>query len=135
MLRMRAAPSPIRFAWAALFALLLSVHVLASSGYMPQLAGGRLTLMLCPDGQWTTPTSAMAGMPGMEGDNGRSPGNHHQTCPYAAAAAMPFANGEPPAAIATAAPGFAMFGETAPGAFLPETRLQRPYSTGPPIPA
>jgi hypothetical protein len=130
---MRAASGSIRFAWAALFALLLSVRVLASSGYMPELEDGRLTLMLCPDGQWTAQSSAMPDMAGMAGHDDRSSSHHHLTCPYAAAAAMPFASAESAKILVLAPLPFIAFAGNALATFVDRRRFERPYSTGPPL--
>ncbi len=80
MVRMRAAPVPIRFAWAALFALLLAVRSLAPEGFMPAFDHGGVTIVACPDAN--PPMTAM--------HHHKSPGHNfaHQPCPYASASSL-----------------------------------------------
>jgi len=132
MLRMSTARSS-RLVWAALLALLLTVRVIASAGYMPSLAHGRLTLMLCPDGEWTAPATAMPGMAGMGHDQG-SKSAHHPECPYAAAAAISFAAGEGPSLLLPLLVFF-LIGTALLPPLLRHRAFERPFSTGPPIPA
>ena len=124
----------MRLVWAALLASLLAVRVVASAGYMPSLDHGRLTLMLCPDGEWTAPAAAMPAMAGMDHDQG-SKQAHHQQCPYAAAAATPFASGEGAPLLALLAFAFASIVFFEPLSPSRRERFQRPFSTGPPLPA
>jgi hypothetical protein len=113
----------------ALFALLLSMRVLASTGYMPELDHGRLTLMLCPDGQWTAAAPKMAGM---AGDQHQSPAHRHLICPYAAAAATPLAPGASPPIVTASPPSFVPFRNRVPTPLRLGSRIDRPHSTGPP---
>jgi hypothetical protein len=76
---MRAAPTSIRIAWAALFALLLAVRSLAPAGFMPAFDHGAVTIVACPDAQGSAPMPV------------HGHGEHksfHQPCPYAAASAL-----------------------------------------------
>ena len=55
MIRMRAAP-PIRLAWAALFALLLALRLIGSTGLMPERRStAPLTIIVCPDADLNAP--------------------------------------------------------------------------------
>ena len=79
---MRAAAHPVRSAWAVLFALMLSLRLLGSAGYMPALDHGSLTLVACPDAALSAPFA----IPGMH-HHGQMH-HDHSICPYAAAAAL-----------------------------------------------
>ena len=131
MARMRTAAALTRVASAALLALFLALRVLASSGYMPEVQHGRLTLMLCPDGEWTAPATAMAGM---NHDHGHKT-TQHQQCPYAVAAAMSFASGDSAQLSSLLAFVFLFLALCAPPSLARTMRFERPYSTGPPLPA
>jgi len=120
----------MRLLWVALLASLLGLRIIASAGYMPLLEHGRLTLMLCPDGEWTAPASAM---PGMSHDHG-SKSAHHQQCPYAAAAAISFAGGEAPS-LPLPVLVFFLIGTALLPSLCRHRAFERPFSTGPPIPA
>lgn len=128
---MRTPAASARVAWAAFLALFLAIRVLISAGYMPELERGHLTLILCPDGEWTAPPSSM---PGMEGDHG-SKAAHHQQCSYAAAAAMPFASGDSTPLLALLILSFSVLTLFAPPSIARSCRFERPYSTGPPLPS
>jgi hypothetical protein len=133
MLRMSTARSSTKRAWAALLALLLAVRIIASAGYMPSLEHGRLSLMLCPDGEWTVPAAAMPAMGGMGHDQG-SKAVHHQECPYAAAAAISFAGGDAPS-LPLPVPVFFLIGIILLPPLIRHRAFERPFSTGPPLPA
>jgi len=134
MLRMSTARSSMRLLWAALLASLLGLRIIASAGYMPSLEDGRLTLMLCPDGEWTAPAAAMPAVPGMDHDRG-SKQAHHQQCPYAVAAAIPFASGDSAPLLPVPLAVFALLGVAFVAPLACRSRFERPFSTGPPIPA
>ena len=77
---MTAAPASTRFAWAALFALLLAVRSLAPAGFMPAFDHGAVTIVACPDADAVSTTTAM-----------HHHGDHksmHQLCPYASVSAL-----------------------------------------------
>src|SRR5215470_4119539 len=96
---MRAAPTSIRFALAALFALLLAVRSLAPSGFMPQFDRGALTIVACPD-------AGAAAAPALHHHHHPADhGVHNQPCPYAAASSLG-ALGPDWAPLALAAPFF-----------------------------
>lgn len=135
MLRVRTGSA--KFGWAALLALLLAIRTVTSAGYMSAVEHGRLTLMLCPDGEWTPPAAAMPGMAGMGGMGGdHAPkSTHHQQCPYAAAAATPFAGTDSLPLLLLPLLLFALLAASAPPALIRRTRFERPFSTGPPLPA
>ena len=80
---MRNAASPIRLAWVAVFALLLSLRLLGSTGYMLAIDDGRLTIVACPDADANAPFALGA----MHHHHGHANHNHN-ICPYAAAGAM-----------------------------------------------
>lgn len=102
---------------------------------MPEIQHGRLTLTLCPDGEWTAPTSAtpMADMRGMtSGSSKKAP---HERCPYAATAATPFWSGGPARVLPLLAVGFTLLAAFALPPLSRRALHERPYTTGPPIPA
>ena len=134
MLRMGTARSSMKLVWAALLALLLGLRIVASAGYMPSVEHGRLTLMLCPDGEWTAPATSMPAMAGMDHDYG-SKQAHHQQCPYAVAAAIPFASGNSAPLLPLPLLVFAVLGIAFLAPLACRPRFERPFSTGPPIPA
>jgi len=72
----------MRFGWALLFALLLSLRLVGSAGYMPALDHGSLTLVVCPGADLNAPLSL-----GAMHHHGHMK-HKHATCPYAAAAAL-----------------------------------------------
>jgi hypothetical protein len=120
---MRAAPASIRFAWAALFAVLLAVRSLAPAGFMPAFDGGAVNIVACPD-------AAPAPM--------HHHGEHkdfHQPCPYAAAGAVGTLGPDwlPFIAIAMFAAAL-LLGRTFLFIERHATR-ERPPLRGPPIPA
>jgi len=125
---MRAAAIPIRFAWAALFALLLSLRCLVPAGFMPAFDHGAVTIVACPDGDG-------AAAPMMHHGQHPGPSIPHQPCPYAAASSLgALGPGWAPLPIAIF---FA-------AALLPGRRFfsvdrqrgrERPPAIGPPIPA
>ena len=82
MIRMRVAPSSIRFAWGLLFALMLSLRLLGAAGYMPALDHGSLTIIVCPDADLNAPLAL-----GTMHHHGHMRHNHN-VCPYTAAAAL-----------------------------------------------
>ncbi len=128
---MRTSAASPRLVWTAFLALLLAMRVLISTGYMPEVERGQLTLILCPDGEWIAPASSM---PGMESDHG-SKTAHHQQCSYAAAASMPFASGDSTPLIALLILTFSVVILFAPPSIARSCRFERPYATGPPLPA
>lgn len=126
---MRNAASLHRSTCAIVFAVLLALRTLGSVGYMPQLDHGRLTVMLCPDGEWASPAAPMAGMDRHQGSS-----HDQRQCPYAAAAAIPFAAGSTPV-VPVPLLTFALFGLVVGECLLVRSRFERPKQTGPPIPA
>ncbi|HEY7005315.1 MAG TPA: DUF2946 family protein [Sphingomicrobium sp.] len=127
MAPIRAAPIPIRFAWAMLFALLLAVRSLAPAGFMPAFEHGAVTIVACPD---ASPT-AMA-------MHHHHPADHksaHQPCPFAAASALGAVGPDWAPLPAVAFFGAALvLGRTFPFVQL-HSRRERPPLRGPPIPA
>jgi hypothetical protein len=66
-----------------LLALLLALRLLGSSGYMPAVDGGGLTIIVCPDADLSAPLA----MGIAHHHHGHGNADHH-ICPYAAAAAL-----------------------------------------------
>ena len=126
MVRMRTAPASIRFAIAALFALLLALRSLAPAGFMPAFDHGAVTIVACPD--------ASPPMPGMHHHSADHNFPHHP-CPYASAASLGALG--PDWAPLLILPFFAavlLLGRT----FLfieRQSARERPPSRAPPIPA
>lgn len=131
MFPMRTLPASRRLSWALAFALLLGLQVISSAGYMPMVKNGRLGVMLCPDGEWTAPSTMMDGMAGHRGPKSA---DHHQPCPYAAAA-MHLAGGAAPALVPPPSFAFVLAADIAAAPFVQGAVYRRPPSTGPPIPA
>lgn len=119
----------MRSAWVTVLALMLAMHIVTSAGYMPMVEHGRLSVMLCPDGEWTAPSMPMGGS-----HHGSNPASH-QLCPYAAAAAMPFAGAPPLLLLTVASAAFALFAPVLRQSPPRPGHLARPPSTGPPLPA
>lgn len=128
---MRTSPVSSRFVWAAFLTLFIAMRVLISTGYMPEVEQGHVTVILCPDGEWTVPASSM---PGMDREGG-SNATHHEQCSYAAAAAMPFATGDSTPLLALLILAFSVLILFAPPSIARSCRFERPYSRGPPLPA
>jgi hypothetical protein len=84
MVRMRAVSTPVRFAWAALFALLLGLRLLGSTGYMPAIDRGSFEIVVCPDADLNAPLALGT----MHHHHHGQAGHDHNPCPYAAAAAL-----------------------------------------------
>lgn len=117
----------MRFAWAALFALLLALRSLAPAGFMPAFDHGAVTMVACP--------GATPAMPGM---HHQDPPNHnfaHHPCPYASAASLGALG--PDWTPLLPVPFFAavlLLGRTS--LFIDrQTARERPPLRGPPIPA
>lgn len=128
MVRMRAASVPIRFAWAALFALLLALRLLGSSGLMPELRHGSLTLVTCPDADLNAPM-AMGAM------HHHGTEHHRDICPYAAVAALgATANDSAPLLVIPLFAAVLLLGRALPS-FIRQSQRERPPLRGPPIPA
>jgi hypothetical protein len=116
----------MRGIWTPLFALLVTLRVIASAGYMPMVEQGHLTVALCPDGEWTANA-----MPAMDHHGGKP--KHHQKCPYAAAAATPFATGDAAPQFPLLPLSFPFVAASALSSFAFTAPFERPYSTGPPL--
>ena len=80
MVPMRAASHPVRFAWAAIFALLLAVRLLAPAGFMPAFENGSVTIIACPDAD---PAVSV-----MHHHHGADHAALHHPCPYASASGL-----------------------------------------------
>lgn len=130
MVRMRATSTSVRFAWVAVFALLLALRLLGSTGYMPAMDHGSFAIVVCPDADPNAPLSL--GM--MHHHHGH--GNHdHNQCPYAAAGALGALGGDWTPLLAVLLVGIAlMLGRTFQFIERQSTR-ERPPAIGPPIPA
>ena len=129
MIGMKAAANPVRSAWALLFALMLSLRLLGSAGYMPALDHGAPTLIACPDAELNAPLAI-----GTMHHHGHMQ-HSHEPCPYAAAAALGATNDAFVPMVAMLIVGMALLlGRTF--AFVErQNRRDRPPAIGPPIPA
>lgn len=129
MVRMRTAPNPVRYTWAALLALLLALRLLGSTGYMPAMEHGSFAIVVCPDADPNAPLSL-----GMMHHHGHAKHDHNQ-CPYAAAGALGALGADWTPLIAVLLVGIAqLLGRT----FLfieRQSTRERPPAIGPPIPA
>jgi hypothetical protein len=74
---------PLRAAWLGLFAILLALRLVGSTGYMPGVDHGALTIIVCPDADQNAPLALGAA----HHHHGKTE-HHHGTCPYAAASAV-----------------------------------------------
>ena len=126
---MRAASTSIRFAWGFAFALLLSLRLIGSAGYMPTGDHGSLTIVVCPGADLDAPLSL-----GTMQHHGHMH-HRHATCPYAAAASLgAVGNDWTPLLAATFFAIALLLGQT----FLfveRQSNRERPPAIGPPIPA
>ena len=123
---MKAARTSVRIAWAALFALLLTVRSLAPAGFMPAFDQGAVTIVACPDAQ------GPAAMP----EHGH--GEHkrfHQPCPYAAASALGALASEWTPLLALVMLAALLLASPAPASVPVHAVRARPPSRGPPLPA
>ena len=116
-----------------LFCVLLT-RAIVPSGYMPSVAGGTITLVLCSG---TGPVKAIAvSMPGMHhGGETESPAKPEQPCAFAAMAGPMLASAD--AVLLTAALAFVFLLALLPRALVlptPPARL-RPPLRAPPLPA
>jgi hypothetical protein len=130
MVRMWAAPTPIRFTWAALLTLLVAVRCLAPAGFMPAFDHGVVTIVACPDADG-------AALPMMHHHG--NPADHsiaHQPCPYAAVSSLGAVG--PDWAPLVLAPMFFAVALALGRTFLfveRHTGHERPPAIGPPFPA
>jgi hypothetical protein len=126
---MRAAANPVRSAWALLFALMLSLRLLGSAGYMPAVDHGSLTLIACPDAELNAPLAlaAMHHHGHMQHD--------HSICPYAAAAGIGATDAVFVPLVAILLVGMALLLGRASLFVQRLNRRERPPAIGPPIPA
>jgi hypothetical protein len=116
-----------------LAALFLAIRTIGGAGYMPSVEQGRLTLILCPDGEWTAPHSmGMGGMKGHGHDHGQVPS--HDPCPYAASAS-PFAGTDAAAKLQPPKAAAELRLDALFTPLLTSTRVERPFATGPPASA
>jgi len=129
MLQMRAASRPIKCAWGALLALLLALRLLGSTGYMPAIEGGKLTIIVCPDADTNAPLALGSGH-----HHGHAR-HDHNPCPYAAAGALGAIGPDWGPLIGIIIFGLALLlGRSLP--FLDRApRRERPPAIGPPFPA
>jgi hypothetical protein len=127
---MRAASSSIRFASAALLALLLALRLIGSTGYMPSVEQGRLTIIACPGADANAPLAL-----GMAHHHRGHAGHEHNPCPYAAAGALGAVGPDWAPLLGAVFFGIVLLlGRT----FLfieREATRDRPPAIGPPIPA
>lgn len=127
MLRVRAAPVPLRLFWATVFALTLAMRLLTPNGFMPAFDHGRLTIVDCPG-------SSMAPMPSMPG-MGHDPNKGCQTCPHAIATGAGLADAAP---LNVGVAAFAVVAQVAWREFIVRAAISkqdRPPAIGPPVSA
>jgi hypothetical protein len=129
MIRMRAAANPVRSAWALIFALMLSLRLLGSAGYMPSLDHGSLTMIACPDAELNAPLA----LPAMHHHGHMQ--HAHSICPYAAAAALGAADAGFVAFAAILLVGIALQLGRAFASLPAQRNRERPPAIGPPLPA
>jgi hypothetical protein len=129
MIRMRAAANPVRSAWALIFALMLSLRLLGSAGYMPVLEHGSLTLLVCPDADLNAPL-ALGTM-----HHHRHMRHAHNVCPYAAAAALGAVGNDYIPLVAVLLVGMALLLGRAFLFVQLQHNRERPPAIGPPLPA
>jgi hypothetical protein len=129
MIRMRAAANPARSAWALLFALMLSLRLIGSAGYMPVLDHGSLTLMVCPDAELNAPLAI-----GTMHHHGHMQ-HGHNPCPYAAAAALGATDSRFTPLVAILLVGMALLLGRAFDFIERQNGRERPPAIGPPLPA
>lgn len=129
---MRAASTPIRLGWAALFALLLALRTMGATGYMPAVEQGRLTIIVCPSADLNAPL-ALGSV--HRHHHGRTDHQHPQ-CPYAAAASLGALGNDwtPLLAAMLFAAALLLLGPS-PASVYRQSRRERPPTRGPPIPA
>ena len=134
MIRMRAAASSIRFAWALLFALMLSLRLLGSAGYMPALDHGSLTIVVCPDADLNAPL-ALGTMPMPMHHHHGHMRHDHNVCPYAAAAALGAVGNQYTPLVAVLFVGISLLLGRAFMFVERQSSRERPPAIGPPLPA
>jgi ABC-type sulfate transport system permease subunit len=121
---MGAAATPVRIAWAVLFALLLSARSLAPAGFMPAFDHGAVTIVACPDAE------GAATMPAHHhGERKR----FHQLCPYAAASALGALAAEWVPFVALALFVAVLFLDRSSRTIALRAARERPPSRGPPL--
>lgn len=126
---MRAAPSPIRFAWAALLALLLGLRLIGATGYMPGVEQGRLTIIACPGADMNAPLAL-----GMAHHHGHM-GHQHQLCPYAAAGALGAVGPDWAPLIGSVPVAVVLIPARTLLSVVRQATRDRPPAIGPPLPA
>ena len=125
----RTAPSSIRFACAALFALLLGLRLVGSTGYMAAIENGRLTIIVCPDADVNAPLPL-----GMGHHHHGHAGHQHNPCPYAAAGALGAVGPDwTPLLAGVLFAVVLLLGRTF-VSIQPQSTRDRPPAIGPPIP-
>ena len=127
---MTTAARPIRFAWAAALALLLSLRLLGSAGYMPALEHGALTIIACPDAELSAPFTIPAGHHHHHGAK-----HNHGTCPYAEASALGALAADFTPLLAVVIFAVALLLGCSFVFFERQRTRERPPAIGPPIPA
>jgi hypothetical protein len=123
--RLRATSIAARTLWVAIFALLLTLRLLSPAGFMPAFERGSVTIVICPDAD-----AAVALTTGHHGHDHK----HHQTCPYAAAAASGSLATDWPLLAAFAIVGLALRLGLESALLIPRRGRERPPLRGPPFP-
>jgi hypothetical protein len=127
VVRRAALTSTLRACWALAFALLVAMRLLTPAGFMPAWSDSKVRIILCDDSGTQIDAATH------HAHQGKSDGSkHHQSCPYAAASAIPFLS----PAIAVAPPleiASDLSASIQPARFQVERRIERPPSRAPPV--
>jgi hypothetical protein len=117
--------------WAAAFALLLALRVVASTGLMPAFDHGQVTIIACPDADDSTPLAIGDGHHHHHGNTA----HQHPACPYAAASWLSLVGNDYAPLWLAAIIAFALLAPIAMAAPVAKRRHLRPPLRGPPLPA
>ena len=110
--------------------LLLSLRLLGSTGYMPAIDDGGLTIVACPDADANAPLTLGT----MHHHHGHANHNHN-ICPYAAAGAMGALGADFPPLVAALIFASAVMLRRTSVPVERQARRDRPPAIGPPVPA
>jgi hypothetical protein len=128
---MRIATASTRPLWAIVLGLALALRLIGSTGYMPGLDHGRLTIVVCPDADLNAPLAL-----GSAHHHHHGPGKHaHAPCPYASASSLGALVVEFPALLAGLIFAAALLLGRESILFARQRRRERPPPIGPPLPA
>jgi len=117
----------VRYLWALLFALMLSLRLVGSAGYMPTIDHGSVAIVACPDAELNAPLA----LPAMHHHGHMQ--HAHSICPYAAAAALGAADVGFVAFAAILLVGIALQIGRAFASLAAQRNRERPPAIGPPL--